>query len=59
MRRGLAIVWGVSLLLGGALVAPVDAVDEIVIGFQCDRTGPATPMSSRSPPPTGRRWRAR
>ena len=46
MRRGLAIVWGVSLLLGGALVAPVAAVDEIVIGFQCDRTGPTSTVGT-------------
>jgi branched-chain amino acid transport system substrate-binding protein len=40
MRRCLVILLGVSLLLGAGLVTPARANHELVIGLQCDRTGP-------------------
>ncbi len=41
MKRYLAIVIGTALVLGAVLAgaAPARAASEIVIGFQCDRTG--------------------
>lgn len=40
MRRCLAILIGVMAALGAALATPAFASHEIVIGLQCDRTGP-------------------
>ncbi|HSE96541.1 MAG TPA: ABC transporter substrate-binding protein [Methylomirabilota bacterium] len=40
MRTGLAILLGIGLLLGGGLSDSARASHEIVLGQQCDRTGP-------------------
>ena len=40
MRRNLAILMGLAVVLGAALAVPALASHDIVIGLQCDRTGP-------------------
>lgn len=40
MRRNLAILMGLAVVLGAALAGPARASHDVVIGLQCDRTGP-------------------
>src|SRR5581483_5083862 len=46
MRRFLAILIGLALALGLATPHPAAAADPIVIGLQCDRTGPTGNIGS-------------
>jgi branched-chain amino acid transport system substrate-binding protein len=46
MRRFLAILIGLALALGLAAPHPAAAADPIVIGLQCDRTGPTGNIGS-------------